>query len=383
MKIARARVVPFALPLRAPLATARGAIAERRGALLVLVADDGRTGLGEATPIAGFGLESPARAREALAALARRVLGADPREAAALLDAAEREAPDAACARAALDGALHDLAAQAAGRSLAALLAGAEGRAPRPRVAAHALLPAATAAGAAAEAARAVAAGFRTLKLKVGAAPLADDAARVAAVRAAAGPGVALRLDANGAWPDAPTALRAIAALSRFGVEWIEQPVPAADVAALAAVRAAGLVAVAADEAVVDAAALERVLAAGAADVVVLKPSALGGLQAARRAAARARDAGCRVCVTSLLDGAVARTAALALAAALPDPLPACGLATGALLADDLATAERIADGCLATPIGDGLGAALDPAALARLGEGRGRVIARLAEAAA
>lgn len=383
MRIARARVVPFALPLRAPLASAHGAIVERRGALLELAGEDGRLGFGEATPVAGFGLETPARAREALASLARRVLGADPRELDALLDAAERAEPDAPCARAALDCALHDLLAQARGVSLATLLAAGGGGTPRPRVEVSALLPAATPRAAAEEARRAAGAGFACLKLKVGAGPLAGDEARLAALRAAVGPGPALRLDANGAWPDAASALRALERLSRFGVEWVEQPVPAADLAALAVVRAARLVPVAADEAAVGGASLARVLAAGAADAIVLKPGALGGLRAARRAADRARDAGCATWVTTLLDGAVGRAAALALAAALPGPLPACGLATGALLADDLAPPERVDAGALPTPAGVGLGVRPDPAALARLGEGRGRVIARLAGAAA
>src|SRR5690606_24622868 len=50
MKVAVARLTPFALPLRAPLVTARAAIAERRGLLVELESADGRVGLGEATP---------------------------------------------------------------------------------------------------------------------------------------------------------------------------------------------------------------------------------------------------------------------------------------------------------------------------------------------
>jgi len=383
MRLVRARVVPFALPLRAPLATARGAIGERRGALLALEADDGRTGLGEATPIEGFGLETAERAREALAFLGVRALGADPRDLDPLLDDAARAAPDAPCARAAFDGALHDLAGQAAGLPLAALLARAAGTAPRARVPLCALLAAGAPEAAAAEAHRAVRAGYAAVKLKIGAAGLADDVRRVAAVREAVGPGPAIRLDANGAWPRPDQALRALEALAPFAIEWVEQPVPAGDVAALAAVRAAAPMPVAADEAAVDAASLARVLAARAADVIVLKPSALGGLRAAWAAAARAREAGCAVVVTTLLDGAVARAAALACAAALPGPLPPCGLATGGLLAADLARGPAPEHGSLATPARVGLGIGLDRAALARVAEDCGSVLARPGEATA
>ncbi len=145
---------------------------------------------------------------------------------------------------------------------------------------------------------------------------------------------------------------------------------PGPDVAALARVRAASPIRVAADEALASDAGLERVLAARAADVLVLKPAVLGGLHATLRASERAREAGCALYVTSLLDGAVSRAAALALAAALPGPLLACGLATGSLLADDLAPLEPIVCGAIATPRAPGLGVPLDPAALARLQDG-------------
>lgn len=375
MRIVRARVVPIRLSLRAPLDTARGRLGERRGALLALDTEDGHQGLGEATPIEGFGLEPVAASRDALATLAEKVLGRDTAELDALLDAAEQGAAAAPAARAALDGALHDLAAQEAGLSLAAWLAAAQGGAPRARVALSALLVSGPPAEAAAEAVRFRDAGFRCVKLKLGgAAALARDLARVAAVRDALGAGCALRLDANGAW-SAEEAARALAALAPFDVELVEQPVAASEVEAMAALRRVSPVRIAADESAARAEALAQVLALRAADVVVLKPAALGGLRAAARLAARARAAGCGLFVTTLLDGAVSRAAALALAASLPGPLRACGLATGALLAADLAPAEPVREGALGVPAAPGLGVVLDEAALARVAEGQGRVV--------
>ncbi len=373
MKIASARVVPIALPLRAPLAHARGAIGSRAGALLVLESEDGRRGLGEATPIAGFGLESAARARIALAELARLAIGGDPRDVELWLQSASRAAPDAPCARAAFEGALCDLTAQGEGLALAAWLARSAGGSARAAVPAAALLAGEAPDALAGSARRARAAGFRCVKLKLGAGRLADDLRRVAAVREWIGPDAALRLDANEIWPDARTALAALERLAELAyevVELVEQPVPGANVDALAQVRAASPIRIAADEAVAGPGGLERVLAARAADAIVLKPAALGGLRAALRAGKRAREAGCAIYVTSLLDGAVSRAAALAVASALPDPLLACGLATGALLAADLAGPERVERGAIAAPRAPGLGVALDPAALARVQDG-------------
>jgi L-alanine-DL-glutamate epimerase-like enolase superfamily enzyme len=302
------------------------------------------------------------------------VLGRDTDELETLLDAAGDTAPDAPVARAALDCALHDLVAQAAGAPLAAWLATASGGAARTRVAASALVTSPVPAEAAVEAVRLRDAGFRCLKLKLGAAgALERDLARIAAVRAAIGHDCALRLDANGAW-SAAEAARALAALGGLGVELVEQPVASSEVEVLAALRANSPVRIAADESAAVARDLARVLALRAADVVVLKPAALGGLRAAWRLAARARAIGCELFVTTLLDGAVSRAAALALAAALPGPLRACGLATGALLAADLAPPEPIRDGALDVPARPGLGVALDAAALARVADGRGRV---------
>lgn len=375
MTIVRARVVPIRLPLRVPLDTAHGRLTERRGALLVLDAEDGRQGLGEATPIEGFGLESVAVVRDALATLAASAVGRASAELDVILDAAERDAAGAPCARAALDSALHDLASQAAGQPLAAWLAAPDGGAPRTRVALCALVAAPSPEAAAAEAVRHRDAGFRCVKLKLGAAgALAQDLLRVAAVREALGPGCGLRLDANGAWSPEEAA-RALAALAAFDIELVEQPVAAADVEALAALRAASPIRVAADESAASPAALGQVLAHRAADVVVLKPAALGGVRAARRLAARARAAGCELFVTTLLDGAVSRAAALALAVSLLGPLRACGLATGSLLAADLAPAEVPREGALEASVRPGLGVAFDEAALARVAEGRGRVV--------
>ncbi len=75
---------------------------------------------------------------------------------------------------------------------------------------------------------------------------IGDDAGRIAAVRAAAGPEMAIRVDANGAWGDADEAVANLRALAPAGLEYAEEPVHG--VAGLRAVRAAGVVPVAMDE---------------------------------------------------------------------------------------------------------------------------------------
>ena len=376
MQIVRARLTPFRLRLRRPLATAHGGLRVREGILVRLDTDAGLAGHGEATPLASFGHEPLARAREALDAGARALLGRDPRELDGSLDTVQRHADDAPAARAALDCALHDLAARCLTVPLAVLLrtcAGTSGP-PRASVPTSALLTGATPEEAARSARGAAAQGFRTLKLKLGTATPADDLSRASAVRHAAGPDVALRLDANGAWDEA-TASHALALLARIDPAYVEQPVASHDLDALQRIRAESPVPVAADESVRDLHSAREILRRKAADVLIVKPAAVGGLRAARRIAAEAHAAGVDVVVTDFLDSGVGGTAALQLAASLPGPPLAAGVASSDLFERDLVCAGRRAGGDRRLPREPGLGVTPDPDACRALAIGSATVV--------
>ncbi|MHA6512479.1 o-succinylbenzoate synthase [Tessaracoccus sp. Z1128] len=183
-------------------------------------------------------------------------------------------------------------------------------------------------------AARAVASGCRTVKIKVAAAGerLDDDVARVAAVRSAL-PDARIRVDANGAWSLAE-ARDALRELGHYALEFAEQP--CATVEDLAALRAMDIgVPIAADESIRRAADPLRVRDAGAADIAVLKVQPLGGVRACLRLA---EAVGLPVVVSSAVETSVGLRAGVALAAALPDLPYACGLETGRLLAHDVVT---------------------------------------------
>ncbi len=164
---------------------------------------------------------------------------------------------------------------------------------------------------------------------------LADDVARVAAVRAAltAGPGDAgrIRVDANAAW----TVGEAVDALQRLaeaagGLEYVEQP--CATLAELAEVRARTGVPVAADETIRRDHA-DPTLVRDAVDIAVIKVQPSGGVHAALALIERL---GLPAVVSSALDTSVGLAAGVRLASALPQLPYACGLATGLLLADDV-----------------------------------------------
>jgi len=355
MKIVRAELTRICLRLRAPIVTARGRIDCREGALLALTSESGLVGHGESLPLPGFSEETPEGAAATLLGLARVLVGREIEDLELLLDRVEAHAPEAPTTRAAIDIALFDLAARAQGLRVAELLARPDP--PRARVEVNALLDAQQPEAVRRDAASAIAHGYRTIKLKVGALGLECDEARVAAARDAVGAETQLRLDANGAWKESE-AEQAIARFAPYRIELLEQPVDARDLAALARLSARSPIPIAADEAIAGGYALDEIFARAAAQILVLKPAALGGLRASQRVAARARAAGWGVVVTSTLDSALGVAAALQLAAALPGPSLAAGLATSGRFECDLADALTPSEGGLCLSDQPGLGVA-------------------------
>ncbi len=198
--------------------------------------------------------------------------------------------------------------------------------------------------------------GARTAKVKV-AEPgqtLADDVARVNAVRERV---PTVRVDANGGWSVAE-AVDAARALTADGpLEYLEQP--CATVPELAELRRTVDVPIAADESIRKADDPLHVVRSGAADVAVLKVAPLGGVAALLEIA---RQIDIPIVVSSALDSAVGIGRGLLAAGALPDLRHACGLGTGGLFVEDVVEQLTPVDGYLtvaaATP---------DPARLAAL----------------
>ncbi|WP_327585079.1 mandelate racemase/muconate lactonizing enzyme family protein [Nonomuraea sp. NBC_00507] len=122
-----------------------------------------------------------------------------------------------------------------------------------------------------------MAAGYKGVKIKVGRPDLAEDVARVAAVREVLGPDRLLMIDANQRW-DLHRARRALAALREFDLHWIEEPLPADDVAAHVELRRSIDVPVAVGENVYTTYGFRDLLAAGACDVVQPNVVRVGGI---------------------------------------------------------------------------------------------------------
>ncbi len=369
---------PYELALRTPLRTAHGEIARRSG-LLVSVSDGEHTGWGEAAPVPGWSAHDLDTVCEALAAAVGERI-----DAAGLEVALDRlsAVPEA---RAALAGATADLRAQQTGLPLAVWLARQateerppSAREPTPELSAQAPgegsisvavseVIAAADPEAAGEAARqAVQAGIGSLKVKVAGPSPTTDLARVAAVRASAGPDTELRLDANGGWPP-ERAVQMLDSFTEFGIAFCEEPT--AGIEAIAAVGAAASIPVAVDESARSLGDIATAVRSGSIGVVVVKPQALGGSDLAMQAIGLVRSHGAAAVVSTMIDSAVGVahavhvaaaaeiTAAAATGATAPPGL-AHGLATSALLASDTADPLPVIAGRIAVGAGSGLGTA-------------------------
>ena len=211
-----------------------------------------------------------------------------------------------------------------------------------------------------AEARALVARGHRIFKVKTGAHPVAEDVARLARLREAVGPGVALRVDANQGW-DVPTAVRAVRAMEPYGLDFVEQPVPRWDLAGLAEVGRRVSVPVMADEACAsphDALTLARL---GGVSILALKVTKSAGLAGAMAVAAVAEAAGLGCYVGCMIETSLGTAAYLHLALAAAPVTWGCELFGPLLLQGDVTREPvRYADGAILALDGPGLGVEVD-----------------------
>jgi len=128
-----------------------------------------------------------------------------------------------------------------------------------------------------AQAERWVVAGYDAVKIKVGKPDLAEDVDRVAAVREVLGPRRQLMIDANQRW-DVGAAITALAALERFDLHWIEEPLRSDDTLGYLELRGSIGVPVAMGENVHTVHRFRELAALGAADILQPNVVRVGGI---------------------------------------------------------------------------------------------------------
>lgn len=317
------RAETLRLAFRDPFRIARSPEADTDSAATTVVvqltdeAFEGIVALGEGFPTAYYG-ESPETMEAVLPLLVEAVGGVEP--SVAWLDrAADLVAGRIGlhgAAKAALDTALHDLVGKALGLPVHELL-GLSGEVPPTDFTLGLDEPAVVA-----ERARR-AAHFPALKIKVGG---PSDLETLEAVRVVYGGPI--RVDANTGW-DPDEALRLLPELERLGVEFVEQPFPARDLAKLGWLQERSRLPIVADESCVFPEDLE--VLAGVVAGVNVKLAKCGGIGPARRMLVRARELG----LMSLLGCMEETTVGIAASAAVASLADWVDLDGSLLLADD------------------------------------------------
>ena len=304
MKVTALETYSLSAPLPQPVRTSTHTISQVSEVIVKLTTDAGHVGIGEGHGpfLLRQGPEGLRAVHDVLRAITPLVVGRDPFEVEriwqdlfALTYTSVRGIPNLArqqrtlvTAMSAIDIALWDLRGQAIGRPVHALLGGAL----RERVPAYVTgfyyRDGERPDDIVREAEMYLKAGYRTLKVKVGGLTPEADAERVALIRKAVGPDVALMLDANQGW-DLPTAVRAARLLEPHGIFWLEDPMPWFDERhTLSKLKAATRIPIAAGETEYTPFGLRTMVADGLVDYLIVDSTWAGGLTTWRKAAVMA-----------------------------------------------------------------------------------------------
>ncbi|MCS6915981.1 MAG: dipeptide epimerase [Myxococcales bacterium] len=311
-QLTRMEVEKLDIPLREPFAIATGTQVAALNVLVRVQLACGATGLGEAAPFPAVTGETQQAVLTALTGLRRELPGWDARAWRPLARWLQQRLPELPSARCAVETAVLDALCRSSSLPMHSFFGGAS-----TQLETDLTIPVGDVSAASQAASRMAAAGFRTLKLKVGGRPLAEDIERIQAVAAAA-PEVGLILDANAALADARAALTLLAEARRAGAQvlLLEQPLPRGDLEGHRMLCACAGVPVAADESAASVADVVQLAQQGAAQVVNIKIMKSGLIEALDMAIA-ARSLGLGLMIGGMVESPLALSTSACLAAGL------------------------------------------------------------------
>jgi muconate cycloisomerase len=357
LPIRRVEVFGVAVPLVGPgFRNAYITKKAQKSAIVRLTAEDGSIGLGNIDPSPGYSVETIEQSLAALRdRLAPAVRGQDAGNPHRLSQTMDQTLAGYLDAKAAIEMACVDLLSRRLGIPVHQYLGGKL----VDEVRFNAWIGILSPDEAAAEARKWFDRGFRSAKIKVGGG-IEADRDRVGAVRAAVGPDMALRADANAGYSvDDAIALGRL--LEPFSMQLLEQPVAAEDLAGMAKVRQAIGIPVMADESITDYASLIDVVRARCADIVKLKVMKQGGFLTCRRMLETATAAGMKVVIGHGFGLGINTVAEIMLACTSTNVLEGLECVGPLKTADDIVTRKLdLSSGRLAVPCGPGLGVVLD-----------------------
>jgi muconate cycloisomerase len=357
MKIVRVEAFAIRAPRAQRFEAAGGVLTHSDFALVAIETDAGITGYGEVSSALAQYRLGPSHASDVNAYLGPALIGADALAIPALVDRMDRVLRQASQAASGVEMALWDIAGKSAGLPVYRLLGGKA----RPAVPLNWTVgfmdPEDTAAEAAfyAEHRR-----VRSVRLKIGR-PGEADARALDAVRRRLGPDFPIRADANEAYRTPKEAIAAIRRLEPYGLQMIEQPLPAHDLEGHALVRRAVDVPIILDEAIQSPRDALAAIKAGAADAFNVYVSESGGLLRAQQIIAIGEAAGIPCLIGTMGELQLASAAAAHLGVACANIPFTCDLVGPWRYHESIVREPlRLEDGLFYPPEGPGLGVTPD-----------------------
>ena len=312
MKITEVRLGLISVPLRVPFKTALRSVSSVEDVIVEIHTDTGAVGYGEAPPTGVITGDTTGAIIGAIRDhIAKTIIGRDVDDFEDLMIALNACIQKNTSAKAAVDMALWDLYGQLYKIPVYKLMGGA-----KKSIVTDITISVNDPEEMVRDALNAIDRGYNCLKVKVGIDPELD-VARLAAVREAVGKDVKLRIDANQAW-NAKQAVRILDQMQEkgLGIEFVEQPVPAADLEGMQYVTRNASVPVLADESVFSPQDALTIMQMGAADLVNIKLMKCGGLYNALKIASAAEVYGVECMIGCMLEAKISVNAAVHLACA-------------------------------------------------------------------
>lgn len=312
MKIKNITLGEVNIPLVTPFKTALRSVDSVNDIVVCIEADNGMLGFGEAPPTAVITGDTKGSITAAIRDfIAPSLIGMDIENVDGIMQRLHKCILKNTSAKAAVDMAVYDLYAKHLGQPLYKVLGGSRSEIETDLTISVNDIPEMVQ-----DSLRAVAEGFRILKIKVGKEGV-KDVARIKAIREAVGEDIVLRVDANQGW-NAKDAVRIIRAMEDAGlaIDLVEQPVNAHDFKGMQLVTSCVSTPILADESVFSAEDAIHMIQERAADLINIKLMKTGGIYEALKICSIAEIYGVECMIGCMLESKIAVSAAAHLAAA-------------------------------------------------------------------
>ena len=305
MKITEIELFAIHLPLYEPFVISYASFDYMPSIIVKITTDSGHIGYGEGVAdehVTGESLESTFAVLKNT--IAPKLIGENPKNMERIHDLMDSAIYGVPTAKAAIDIACYDVVGKALGVPVYDLLGG---RFHKEFPLTH-VLSINEPEKMADEAEERVAAGYRSMKMKVGT-NVADDVLRIIAVRERIGEDIAIRVDVNQGWKNSANTLQGLQKLESSGLDWLEQPVLADDIDGMVEVKAKSSTPMMIDEGLRGINEMRQIIAKRAADKVNIKLMKCGGIYPATKLAHMAEMAGIECQIGSMVESSIGSAA--------------------------------------------------------------------------